>query len=227
MTSFSFEIVCSILFYVPGVGCIESCSGLSSLGTEDGPSQSKPEHISEIQDPFALDPCFESEAEMQTYLQAIGHKDIIITSDEVEIEVGRDQRARICDCYKCEDIKVNDEQDYLCCNPKFTSQKEDLCDMQEKDNPHITCVTQCNAYNASVNYYAVRGLLSSLRDNPQVKVKIYSTPTENMRYGSYRAASYLLEQRERGPLSACIVSAIRSQFPDPKVHYTGYVAKKK
>ena len=78
-------------------------------------------------DPFALDPCFETVEDLQQCLQAIGQQDVLITPDEVEVDIGGDHQERECICYKCEDIKITGSKDYLCCNQKFPTWKEDIC----------------------------------------------------------------------------------------------------
>ena len=66
-------------------------------------------------------------------------------------------------------------------------------------------------------------LLASICDNPNNNVKIVSPPSnENLRYGHYKAAAYLLDLKQRSPLSDCIVSHIRSLYPDSEGVYTGY-----
>ena len=88
----------------------------------------------------------------------------------------------------------------------------------------IECITQSMAYKSSVNVFAVRGLLASMRDNPNVKVKLMNPPSnENMRFGSYRAAAYLMKLTLRAPLSACMVSSIRATYPDHRGQYRGYL----
>ena len=70
-------------------------------------------------------------------------------------------------------------------------------------------------------------LLSSIRENPESKVKVVKPPSqENLRFGHFKAAAYLLELRQRSPLSDCIVSQVRSHYPDQNLKYKGYVEKK-
>lgn len=195
----------------------ESQSGSNREGTKEDQINTK--------DPFALDPCFNTEEDLNAYLVSIGQQDVIVTRDNIEVDVGElaGTVKRHCDCGNCErggeDLKVSEKQDYLCCNQRFPNWKVDLSDTESTSS----CVTKSAAYNASVNVYAVRGLLSSLKENPKSRVKISNPPsTENLRYGSYRAAAYLLNLTERKPLSACIVADIRSTYPDVAERYRGY-----
>ena len=178
---------------------------------------------------WALDPVFDTEEDRDRYLKAIGYIDTRVTREDIELEVGvEDFTVRSCDCFQCSDkdpeclLKVSTNQDYLCCNQRFPTWRQDLCDSSDGV---INCVTLSSAYNACTIVHAVRGLLGSLKSNPLVNVKIFNPPSkENMRYGSYRAVSYMLRQRDRAPLSACIVADIRDKYPNLDGHYTGYVA---
>jgi hypothetical protein len=55
---------------------------------------------------------------------------------------------------------------------------------------------------------------------------------ENYRFIAYRNIFFLIYGRTRAkmsrmPLPSCIVEKIRSTFPDPHHHYTGFQSKKK
>ena len=175
-----------------------------------------------------FDPHFETTEDMENWMKSIGHQEVVITSDQDEVEVRGCQESteKDCDCNICEDIKISPTQDYLCCNQQFQDWKKDLCDETEANR--IKCVTNSEAFRASVNHHSVKVLLASLRENPEVRRKISNPPTrENMRFGSYKAAAYLLKQTQRKPLSSCIVAVIRNLYPDPNYNYTGFIEPKK
>ena len=101
-------------------------------------------------DPYALDPCFQSEAEMTQYLKSIGQVSTIITEDDLEVEKEQGEESRHCDCGECGSESDSKELSYLCCNQRFPSWKVDL-----GDDVGVTCITHCEAFHASVNKFTV------------------------------------------------------------------------
>ena len=89
-------------------------------------------------DPYALDPCFESEAQMNAYLKNLGHVDVIITSDDLEVAKTTGDKVRVCDCGECGAESDVDGVHYLCCNQRFDTWQRDLCDKEEEIPACIT-----------------------------------------------------------------------------------------
>ena len=54
-------------------------------------------------------------------------------------------------------FQLSEKQDYLCCNQLFASWRNLLT--EDEDSENIKCVTQTKAYAASVNPFAVKGML--------------------------------------------------------------------
>ena len=92
---------------------------------EEWSQESSNTQVVNKKDPYALDPCFETEKDMIQYLADIGQTDVVITSDEIEINIGEYSENKHCDCHKCEDIKIRGGRDYLCCNQLFLIWKQD------------------------------------------------------------------------------------------------------
>ena len=116
---------------------------------------SQPEDTLSVKDPYACDPSFENEEEMERYLQKIGQKDIFIATEKIEVDVADEIRGLSCDCENCSpEMKISDCQDYLCCNQLF-NWKELLT--PEENGAMVSCVTKTRAYIGSVNSFAVKG----------------------------------------------------------------------
>ena len=102
----------------------------------------------EDSNPYALDPSFSSKEEMSDYLREMGQVDVIVTRDELEVEIenGVNSReiSRLCDCGHCVLLSDTDGIQYLCCNQRFPSWKADLC----KKDEAVSCVTQCQVHIA-------------------------------------------------------------------------------
>ena len=77
----------------------------------------------------------------------------------------------------------------------------------------------CNIRHSAV-------LLSSFKENPNNRERIDNPPsTENLRYEHYRAAAYFLKLKKSSPLPDCIVSHIRTLYPNNKGEYRGFIEK--
>ena len=104
-------------------------------------------------DPSAGDPTFSSEEEMQKFLSDIGHKDVYLSPKCVEIDILEKGNLN-CDCGECTGLKINDQQEYLCCNQLFDW--KELLKVDGKTEECL-CVTKSEAYVSSVNRFAVKG----------------------------------------------------------------------
>ena len=96
-----------------GDSTADEMSQLSSQ-SQEGPPPCPPSR-----DPSANDPTFSSEEEMKAYLSEIGHKDIYLSPENVEIDTFEERKLN-CDCGKCTGLKMSNQQEYLCCNQLFT-----------------------------------------------------------------------------------------------------------
>ena len=57
-------------------------------------------------DPYASDPCFESVEAMKKCLREMGHRDVVITNENAEVERDADIEDRICTFQKCTGLKI-------------------------------------------------------------------------------------------------------------------------
>ena len=93
-----------------------------------------------IKDPYALDPCFESEEAMAEYLRGIGYVEVVKTRDDVQIELDEvEGTLRQCNCSECSEISDIDGFKYLCCNQRFPEWKILL----SEDVESVSCITHC------------------------------------------------------------------------------------
>ena len=81
--------------------------------SEDEYSQNIEGKVIAAKDPFSSDPCFETKEDMQIYLQSIGHKDVIILKDNVEIEKADKDCVNNCTCLLCTGLKIRKCQHLL------------------------------------------------------------------------------------------------------------------
>ena len=115
----------------------------SQSGEEEG------EHF-RGKDPYALDPCFENEEEMKAYLKSLGQIDVIITPDDLEVTEPAGETLRVCDCGECGPESDDDGVHYLCCNQRFITWVQDLCD-KEEETP--VCITHSKVKHIKEMYY--------------------------------------------------------------------------
>ncbi|XP_031565199.1 P2X purinoceptor 7-like [Actinia tenebrosa] len=165
--------------------------------------------------PYQFEPEIASGEEDNTQDESMSEES---EQEELANEERRQGIDKWCTCQQCVVMETADM--CLCCN-ELESRKYD-------NTQDSTCITtsegfQCVCLNRDVLWTALVSLHDREGSSLPTRTNI---PNNSLRYASYRQFTWwvhgYLGKKIRRVIPACVVSKIRSTFPNPNEEYTGF-----